>query len=55
MCIALLQKHRKYSADWAGRIQNLTDLVEENLSLTEGRQRKNYQAVGLHVWKVIGE
>ncbi|XP_064020936.1 calpain-10 isoform X3 [Pogoniulus pusillus] len=52
VCIALLQKHRKYSADWAGRIQKLTDLVEENLSLTEGRQRKNYQAVGLHVWKV---
>ncbi|XP_068001280.1 calpain-10 isoform X3 [Melanerpes formicivorus] len=52
VCIALLQKHRKYSADWAGRIQNLTDLAEENLSLTEGRQRKNYQAVGLHVWKV---
>ncbi|XP_054022415.1 calpain-10 isoform X2 [Dryobates pubescens] len=52
VCIALLQKHRKYSADWAGRIQNLTSLAEENLSLTEGRQRKNYQAVGLHVWKV---
>uniref|UniRef100_A0A8C8AT34 Calpain 10 n=1 Tax=Otus sunia TaxID=257818 RepID=A0A8C8AT34_9STRI len=52
VCIALLQKHRKYSADWAGRIQNLTRLAEENLSLTEGTQGKNYQAVGLHVWKV---
>nr|XP_009680480.1 PREDICTED: calpain-10 isoform X3 [Struthio camelus australis] len=56
VCIALLQKHRKYSPDWAGRIQNLTHLAEENLSLTEGIQRniqrKNYQAVGLHVWKV---
>ncbi|XP_062439256.1 calpain-10 isoform X2 [Rhea pennata] len=52
VCIALLQKHRKYSPDWAGRIQNLTHLAEENLSLTEGLQRKNYQAVGLHVWKV---
>ncbi|XP_032838330.1 calpain-10 isoform X2 [Tyto alba] len=52
VCIALLQKHRKYSADWAGRIQNLTRLAEENLSLTEGIQGKNYQAVGLHVWKV---
>ncbi|KAM6357868.1 calpain-10 isoform 1-T10 [Alca torda] len=52
VCIALLQKHRKYSADWAGRIQNLTHLAEENLSLTEGTQGKNYQAVGLHVWKV---
>lgn len=53
VCIALLQKHRKYSADWAGRIKNLTRLVEENLSLTEGIQGKKYQAVGLHVWKVI--
>ncbi|XP_067157817.1 calpain-10 isoform X3 [Apteryx mantelli] len=52
VCIALLQKHRKYSPDWAGRIQNLTHLAEENLSLAEGIQRKNYQAVGLHVWKV---
>ncbi|XP_052659247.1 calpain-10 isoform X7 [Harpia harpyja] len=52
VCIALLQKHRKYSADWAGRIKNLTCLAEENLSLTEGTQGKNYQAVGLHVWKV---
>ncbi|XP_065530459.1 calpain-10 isoform X3 [Lathamus discolor] len=52
VCIALLQKHRKYHADWAGRIKNLTHLVEENLSLTEGIQGKNYQAVGLHVWKV---
>ncbi|XP_074887641.1 calpain-10 isoform X4 [Buteo buteo] len=52
VCIALLQKHRKYSADWAGRIKNLTRLAEENLSLTEGTQGKNYQAVGLHVWKV---
>ncbi|KAM6198548.1 calpain-10 isoform 4-T4 [Sarcoramphus papa] len=52
VCIALLQKHRKYSADWAGRIKNLTHLAEENLSLTEGTQGKNYQAVGLHVWKV---
>ena len=53
VCIALLQKHRKYSADWAGRIKNLTRLVEENLSLAEGIQGKKYQAVGLHVWKVI--
>ncbi|XP_019474632.1 calpain-10 isoform X2 [Meleagris gallopavo] len=52
VCIALLQKHRKYSADWAGRIKNLTRLVDENLSLTEGMQGKKYQAVGLHVWKV---
>ncbi|PKU38519.1 hypothetical protein llap_11170 [Limosa lapponica baueri] len=52
VCIALLQKHKKYSADWAGRIKNLTHLAEENLSLTEGTQGKNYQAVGLHVWKV---
>ncbi|XP_065604301.1 calpain-10 isoform X2 [Cyrtonyx montezumae] len=52
VCIALLQKHRKYSADWAGRIKNLTRLVEENLSLAEGIQGKKYQAVGLHVWKV---
>uniref|UniRef100_A0A8C9F2H9 Calpain 10 n=1 Tax=Pavo cristatus TaxID=9049 RepID=A0A8C9F2H9_PAVCR len=52
VCIALLQKHRKYSADWAGRINNLTRLVEENLALTEGIQGKKYQAVGLHVWKV---
>ncbi|XP_069648627.1 calpain-10 isoform X2 [Haliaeetus albicilla] len=52
VCIALLQKHRKYSPDWAGRIKNLTRLAEENLSLTEGTQGKNYQAVGLHVWKV---
>ncbi|XP_039930148.1 calpain-10 isoform X2 [Hirundo rustica] len=44
VCIALLQKCRKYSTDWAGRIQNP--------SLTEGIQGKNYQAVGLHVWKV---
>uniref|UniRef100_A0A8C6Z2E9 Calpain 10 n=1 Tax=Nothoprocta perdicaria TaxID=30464 RepID=A0A8C6Z2E9_NOTPE len=50
VCIALLQKHRKYSPDWAGRIQNLTHLAEKNLSLTEGMQRKNYQAVGLN-WK----
>uniref|UniRef100_A0A8B9MWG9 Calpain 10 n=1 Tax=Accipiter nisus TaxID=211598 RepID=A0A8B9MWG9_9AVES len=52
VCIALLQKHRKYSADWAGRIKNLSRLAEGNLSLTEGTQGKNYQAVGLHVWKV---
>ncbi|XP_077641833.1 calpain-10 isoform X2 [Lonchura striata] len=52
VCIALLQKHRKYSTDWAGRIQNPTRLAEENPSLTEGIQGKNYQAVGLHVWKV---
>ncbi|XP_017930545.1 calpain-10 isoform X2 [Manacus vitellinus] len=52
VCIALLQKHRKYSTDWAGRIQNPTHLAEENPSLTEGIQGKNYQAVGLHVWKV---
>ncbi|XP_014801562.1 PREDICTED: calpain-10 isoform X2 [Calidris pugnax] len=52
VCIALLQKHKKYSADWAGRIKNLTHLAEENLSLTQGTQGKNYQAVGLHVWKV---
>ncbi|XP_061204710.1 calpain-10 isoform X5 [Neopsephotus bourkii] len=52
VCIALLQKHRKYHADWAGRIKNLTHLAEENLCLTEGIQGKNYQAVGLHVWKV---
>ncbi|XP_048810255.1 calpain-10 isoform X3 [Lagopus muta] len=52
VCIALLQKHRKYGADWAGRIKNLTRLVDENLSLTEGIQEKKYQAVGLHVWKV---
>ncbi|XP_074955212.1 calpain-10 isoform X4 [Phalacrocorax aristotelis] len=52
VCIALLQKHRKHSTDWAGRIKNLTHLAEENLSLTEGMQGKNYQAVGLHVWKV---
>ncbi|XP_051482024.1 calpain-10 isoform X3 [Apus apus] len=52
VCIALLQKHSKYRADWAGRIQNLTHLAEKNLSLTEGIQGKNYQAVGLHVWKV---
>ncbi|XP_049658694.1 calpain-10 isoform X4 [Accipiter gentilis] len=52
VCIALLQKHRKYSADWAGRIKNLSCLAEGNLSLTEGTQGKNYQAVGLHVWKV---
>nr|XP_009929533.1 PREDICTED: calpain-10 [Opisthocomus hoazin] len=52
VCIALLQKHRKYSADWVGRIQNLSHLAEEHLSLTEGVQGKNYQAVGLHVWKV---
>ncbi|KAM9274927.1 calpain-10 isoform 5-T5 [Cariama cristata] len=52
VCIALLQKHRKYSADWAGRIKNLTHLTEKKLSLTEGIQGKNYQAVGLHVWKV---
>nr|XP_030136672.3 calpain-10 isoform X2 [Taeniopygia guttata] len=51
VCIALLQKHRKYSTDWAGRIQNPTRLAEENPSLTEGIQGKNYQAVGLHVWK----
>nr|XP_006138507.1 calpain-10 isoform X3 [Pelodiscus sinensis] len=50
--IALLQKPQKYSADWAGRIQNLTHLAEEGPSLTEGIQGKNYQAVGLHVWKV---
>ncbi|KAM4659954.1 calpain-10 isoform 4-T4 [Amazona ochrocephala] len=52
VCIALLQKHRKYHADWAGRIKNVTHLAEENLPLTEGIQGKNYQAVGLHVWKV---
>ncbi|KAM9007580.1 calpain-10 isoform 4-T6 [Ara ararauna] len=52
VCIALLQKRRKYHADWAGRIKNLTHLAEENLPLTEGIQGKNYQAVGLHVWKV---
>ncbi|XP_064241568.1 calpain-10 isoform X4 [Passer domesticus] len=52
VCIALLQKHRKYSTDWAGRIQHPTRLAEENPSLTEGIQGKNYQAVGLHVWKV---
>lgn len=53
VCIALLQKQRRYSSDWAGRIQNLTHLAEENLSLSDGVRRKNYQAVGLHVWKVI--
>ncbi|XP_074860798.1 calpain-10 isoform X3 [Carettochelys insculpta] len=52
VCIALLQKPRKYSADWAGRIQNLTHLAEEGPSLTEAIQGENYQAVGLHVWKV---
>ncbi|XP_031975619.1 calpain-10 isoform X1 [Corvus moneduloides] len=52
VCIALLQKHRKYSTDWAGRIQNPTRLAEENPFLTQGIQGKNYQAVGLHVWKV---
>ncbi|XP_030312395.1 calpain-10 isoform X4 [Calypte anna] len=52
VCIALLQKRSKCRADRAGRIQNLTHVAEENLSLTEGRQAKNYQAVGLHVWKV---
>nr|XP_021148731.1 calpain-10 isoform X4 [Columba livia] len=52
VCIALLQKHREYRADWAGRRRNLAHLAEEKLCLTEGIQGKNYQAVGLHVWKV---
>ncbi|XP_067392714.1 calpain-10 isoform X2 [Emydura macquarii macquarii] len=52
VCIALLQKPRKYGADWAGRIRNLTHIAEEGPFLTEGIQGKNYQAVGLHVWKV---
>ncbi|XP_039344306.1 calpain-10 isoform X4 [Mauremys reevesii] len=52
VCIALLQKPRKYCADWAGRTRNLTRLAEEGSSLTEGIQGKNYQAVGLHIWKV---
>ncbi|XP_074819520.1 calpain-10 isoform X4 [Natator depressus] len=52
VCIALLQKPRKYCADWAGRTQNLTHLTEKGPSLTEGIQGQNYQAVGLHVWKV---
>ncbi|XP_050819766.1 calpain-10 isoform X3 [Gopherus flavomarginatus] len=52
VCIALLQKPRKYCADWAGRTQNLTRSAEEGSSLTEGIQGKNYQAVGLHIWKV---
>ncbi|KAM9127139.1 calpain-10 isoform 3-T4 [Pangshura tecta] len=52
VCIALLQKPRKYCADWAGRTQNLNRLAEESSSLTEGIQGKNYQAVGLHIWKV---
>uniref|UniRef100_A0A8D0H5R4 Calpain-10 n=1 Tax=Sphenodon punctatus TaxID=8508 RepID=A0A8D0H5R4_SPHPU len=52
VCIALLQKHRKYSVDWAGRIQNLPHGAEESPSLTEGIQGKSYRAVGLHIWKV---
>ncbi|EMP27505.1 Calpain-10 [Chelonia mydas] len=52
VCIALQQKPRKYCADWAGRTQNLTHLAEKGPSLTEGIQGQNYQAVGLHVWKV---
>ncbi|XP_014383291.1 calpain-10 isoform X2 [Alligator sinensis] len=52
VCIALLQKHRKYSADWAGRVRTLTHVAKDSPSLAEGIQGKNYQAVGLHVWKV---
>ncbi|XP_019358955.1 PREDICTED: calpain-10 isoform X2 [Gavialis gangeticus] len=52
VCIALLQKHRKYSADWAGRVHTLTHVAKDSPSLAEGIQGKNYQAVGLHVWKV---
>ncbi|XP_019388392.1 PREDICTED: calpain-10 isoform X2 [Crocodylus porosus] len=52
VCIALLQKHRKYSADWAGRVHALTHVAKDSPSLAEGIQGKNYQAVGLHVWKV---
>lgn len=52
VCIALLQKHRKYSTDWAGRVRNWPRLVEADPSLTDGIRGKNYHAVGLHIWKV---
>uniref|UniRef100_A0A8D2KQ95 Calpain-10 n=1 Tax=Varanus komodoensis TaxID=61221 RepID=A0A8D2KQ95_VARKO len=52
VCIALLQKHRKYSTDWAGRIRSWPRLVEADQSLADGLRGKNYHAVGLHIWKV---
>uniref|UniRef100_A0A8C8VGI5 Calpain-10 n=1 Tax=Pelusios castaneus TaxID=367368 RepID=A0A8C8VGI5_9SAUR len=52
VCIALMQKPRSHGADWTGRIPNLTHVAEEGPFLTDGIQGKNYQAVGLHVWKV---
>ncbi|CAI5776051.1 calpain-10 isoform X1 [Podarcis lilfordi] len=52
VCIALLQKHRKHSTDWAGRIRNWPRLVEADPALNDGIRGKNYHAVGLHIWKV---
>lgn len=52
LCIALLQKHRKYSTDWAGRIRNWPRIEEPDPSLSDGIRGKNYHAVGLHIWKV---
>uniref|UniRef100_A0ABM5G433 Calpain-10 n=1 Tax=Pogona vitticeps TaxID=103695 RepID=A0ABM5G433_9SAUR len=52
VCIALLQKHRKYNTDWAGRIRNRPRLTEADLPSTDGVRGKNYHAVGLHLWKV---
>ncbi|XP_062832947.1 calpain-10 [Anolis carolinensis] len=52
VCIALLQKHRKHSTDWAGRIRNWPRLVEAEPPVADGIRGKNYHAVGLHLWKV---
>ncbi|XP_048362921.1 calpain-10 [Sphaerodactylus townsendi] len=52
VCIALLQKHRKYSTDWAGRIRNWPRLVEADPFVADGIRGKNYHAVGLHIWKI---
>ncbi|ETE56979.1 Calpain-10, partial [Ophiophagus hannah] len=52
LCIALLQKPRKHSTDWAGRIRAWPRLPEADPSLVDNVRGKNYHAVGLHIWKV---
>ncbi|XP_028926069.1 calpain-10 isoform X1 [Ornithorhynchus anatinus] len=50
VCVALLQRPRRYRTDWAGRIR-APDGVGEGRN-REGLPGKEYRAVGLHVWKV---
>ncbi|XP_007486149.2 calpain-10 isoform X2 [Monodelphis domestica] len=53
VCIALLQRPRVCQADWAGRILAPTASRESRPALSPpGFPGKDYQAVGLHVWKV---